>query len=202
MGNDNNKLPSTTTIYNFNNKLKKYKIIYTTYNNLVNKYINKHKTNKFITDYYKMGMDYINYNKQIPKHKVSKISLITDLNGIPLDINLSPGNTNDSKIFFNQLDNFININAIKKNNKNIFIGDAAYDSNNIRNKLKDLNLGILVVSSKKNHRFFFVLYQRIKEILKILMFRQKICLSIFSDSIMNNKKSEIFYYSLFWLLIN
>jgi hypothetical protein len=81
--NNNNKLPSTTTIYNFHNKLKKYKIIYTTYNNLVNKYINKHKTNKFITDYYKMGMDYINYNKQIPKHKVSKISLITDLNGIP-----------------------------------------------------------------------------------------------------------------------
>jgi hypothetical protein len=30
-----------------------------------------------------MGMDYINYNKQIPKHKVSKISLITDLNSIP-----------------------------------------------------------------------------------------------------------------------
>jgi hypothetical protein len=155
MENNNNKLPSTTTIYNFHNKLKKYKIVYTTYNNLVNKYINKHKTNKFITDTTfinnKMGIDYINYNKQIPKHKVSKISLITDLNGIPLDINLSSGNTNDSKIFFNQLDNFININAIKKNNKNIFIGDAAYDSNNIRNKLKDLNLGILVVPKNKRN---------------------------------------------------
>jgi len=29
----------------------------------------------------------------------------------------------------------------------IFVGDTAY-SNNIRNKLKDLNLGILVVSSR------------------------------------------------------
>ena len=153
------------------NKLKKYKIIYTTYNNLVNKYINNHKTNKFITDTTfinnKMGMDYINYNKQIPKHKVSKISLITDFKGIPLDINLSSGNTNDSKIFFYQLDNFININAIKKNNKNIFIGDAAYDSNNIRNKLKDFNLGNLVVSPrKKNYKFFFLssITQKIKEI--------------------------------------
>ena len=85
MENNNNKLPSTTTIYNFHNKLKKYKIIYTTYNNLVNKYINKHKTNKFITDTTfinnKMGIDYINYNQQI--HKVSKISLITDFKGIP-----------------------------------------------------------------------------------------------------------------------
>jgi hypothetical protein len=66
-----------------------------------------------------------------------------------LDINLSAGNTNDSKIFFNQLDNFVNISAIRKNNNNIFIGDAAYDSNNIRNKLKDFNLGNLVVSSRK-----------------------------------------------------
>jgi len=47
-----------------------------------------------------MGIDYINYNQQIRKHKVSKISLITDFKGILLDINLSSGNTNDSKIFF------------------------------------------------------------------------------------------------------
>jgi transposase len=98
-----------------------------------------------------MGIDYINYNQQIRKHRVSKISLITDFKGIPLDINLSSGNTNDSKIFFYQLDNFININAIKKNNKNNFIGDAAYDSNNIRNKLKDFNLGNLVVPKNKRY---------------------------------------------------
>jgi len=30
-----------------------------------------------------MGIDYINYNHQIRKHKVSKISLITDFKGIP-----------------------------------------------------------------------------------------------------------------------
>ena len=68
-----------------------------------------------------------------------------------MDINLSAGNTNDSKIFFNQLDNFINISAIRKNNNNIFIGDAAYDSNNIRNKLKDFNLGNLVVPKNKRN---------------------------------------------------
>ena len=83
----NNNFPSHVTIFKFFNKLIKYKIIYTTYNNLVNKYINKHKTNKFITDTTfinnKMGIDYINYNQQIRKHKVSKISLITDFKGIP-----------------------------------------------------------------------------------------------------------------------
>ena len=50
MENNNNNFLSPTTIYNFYNKLRKYKIIYIIYNNLVNKYINKHKTNKFITD--------------------------------------------------------------------------------------------------------------------------------------------------------
>ena len=89
-------------------------------------------------------------NQRFFKKSYNKKRIIYDYSffSIPLDINLSPGNTNDSKIFFNQLDNFININAIKKNNKNIFIGDAAYDSNHIRNKLKDLNLGILVVSPR------------------------------------------------------
>ena len=41
----NNNFSSRVTIFKFCNKLIKYKIIYTTYNNLVNKYINKHKTN-------------------------------------------------------------------------------------------------------------------------------------------------------------
>ena len=44
-----------------------------------------------------MEIDYINYNHQIKKYKVSKISLITDFEDIPLKINLSSGNTNNLK---------------------------------------------------------------------------------------------------------
>jgi len=40
---------------------------------------------------------------------------------------------------------------LKKIIKIFFIGDAAYDSNNIRNKLKDFNLGNLVVSPRKKN---------------------------------------------------
>ena len=56
----------------------------------------------------------------------SKISLITDIKGIPININLSKGNVNDAKIILNQLDDLQN-NVNIKNNNNIFIGDAAYD---------------------------------------------------------------------------
>ena len=126
---------SNINIFKFFNKLIKYKIIYITYNDLVNKYINKHRTNKFITNITfinnEIEINYINYNQQIRKHEVSKILLITYFEGIPLNINLSSENTNYSKFFFNQLDNFINISTNRKNNrknnKNIFIGNDTYD---------------------------------------------------------------------------
>ena len=36
----------------------------------------------------KLGIDNIGYNPQLPKHKTSKISLICDSKGIPLDANI------------------------------------------------------------------------------------------------------------------
>ena len=50
-----------------------------------------------------------------------------------------------------QLDSLIKTKSIKQNNKNTFIGDAAYDSNNIREKIAELNLGsLLTVRNKRN----------------------------------------------------
>lgn len=154
--NSNNiKFPYYTTIFKFYNKLIKYNIIKITYTKLVKKYINKHKCNKFLIDSTfitnKLGIDYTGYNKQIPKHKTSKVSLITDINGIPLDIYLSKGNVNDAKIIIHQLDNLLTNTNIKNNNNNIFIGDAGYDSNNIRNKLTELNLGYLIADKNKRN---------------------------------------------------
>ena len=87
--------------------------------------------------------------------ETSKISLITDIKGIPININLSKGNINDAKIILHQLDNLQN-NVNIKNNNNIFIGDAAYDSNNIRNKLNELKLGYLIADKNKRNIFFFI----------------------------------------------
>lgn len=153
---NNNNIPHYSTIYNFFNKLIKYNIINITFNNLVNKYINKNKSNKFIIDSTiisnKLGMDNIGFNIYFSKHKVSKLSLITDIKGIPINVILSKGNIHDAKIIINQLDNLIKETNIKQNNNNIFIGDKAYDSNNITNKLKELNLGYLIVPKNKRNR--------------------------------------------------
>jgi len=151
---DNNNIPHYSTIFKFYAKLIKYNIIYISYLKEVNKYINKNKSNKFIVDTTfinnKLGIDFIGYNNQIPKHKLSKVSIITNIKGIPLDIKLNNGNSNDAKIIITQLDNFMKT-KIKLNNKNIIIGDAAYDSNNLRKKLENINFGKLIVPKNKRN---------------------------------------------------
>jgi hypothetical protein len=95
-------------------KLQKYNIITLTYTELVKKYCNKNfknKSNILLTDttliLNKLGIDKTGYNPQIPKHKASKISLITDVKGVPLSAYVSSASVYDSKILDNQLDKFI-----------------------------------------------------------------------------------------------
>ena len=152
-----NKNIHWNTIYKFFRKLQKYNVITLTYNDLVKKYSNKYlknKSNILLTDttliLNKLGVDNTGYNPQIPKHKCSKISLITDEKGIPLSANIYSGNINDSKILNNQFDDFIKNIPILLNNKNILLGDAGYDSNILREKLINFNFGKLI--TPKNRR--------------------------------------------------
>jgi hypothetical protein len=61
-------------------------ILHTNLVNILSK-INVITNSTFIIN--KQGIDYINFNKQISKHKVSKLSLITDIKGLPLNIYLA-----------------------------------------------------------------------------------------------------------------
>ena len=151
----NIKFPYYTTIYKFYMKLIKYDIIKSTYINLLKLYTTKNNNNKYYIDttliVNKLGIDNIGYNIQLLKHKTSKLSIITDINGIPINVNLYKGNKYDSNIFIDQLNDIIKDNIIKTNNKNIFIGDAGYDSNNIKIRLKELNLGTLITNKNKRN---------------------------------------------------
>ena len=56
--------------------------------------------------------------------KVMKLTLITDQNGIPLNVDLYKGNCNDANIFKNQL---IKLDTTKFDKKNtIFMADAGH----------------------------------------------------------------------------
>ena len=85
------------------------------------------------------------------KHKTCKISIISDINGIPFNISCSSGNINDSKILNTQLDDFKNNNSDLLNNNNILLGDAGYDSNKLREKLSAIKFGQLITPKNKRN---------------------------------------------------
>ena len=144
------------TIYKFYCKLIQNNAIKIIFDNIVNDYNKKNINNNiFITDTTlipnKLGINDIGYNPQYPKHKSCKISIISDINGIPLNINCSAGNVNDSKILYNQLDDLQNTNSYLLNNNNILLGDAGYDSNKLRNKLNTIKFGKLLAAKNKRN---------------------------------------------------
>ena len=144
------------TIYKFYCKLIQNNVIKIIFDNIVNDYNKKNINNNiFITDTTlipnKLGINDIGYNPQYPKHKSSKISIISDINGIPLNINCSAGNVNDSKILYNQLDDLQNSDIYLLNNNNILLGDAGYDSNKLRDKLNTIKFGKLLVAKNKRN---------------------------------------------------
>jgi hypothetical protein len=155
------------TIYKFFIKLEKYDVIKNSYYNTVNKYLIKDMKNIknnnnytkdgkriLITDttliQNKLGIDDIDYNIQLEKHKSTKISLLTTKSGLPINVDIYKSSIYDSKILNSHIDNFKLSSPFIFDNKNILLGDAGYDSNNIRNKLNIMKFGLLI--SNKNKR--------------------------------------------------
>lgn len=93
----------------------------------------------------------IGYNKYYNKKNGTKISLITDLKGIPFNVEFYKGNECDGKILMKQLKNTNLVELNKKiPNNAYFMGDPAYDTNEIRIKLKEMNYVPLIVQNRRN----------------------------------------------------
>ena len=138
------------TIYKFFIKLTTYKIIENTYDLCVNRYLQDlSKPSKVLyTDtslvINKLGIDNIAYNPQLKKHNTTKISIITDNFNIPIGIDVFKSNIHDATIIKKQLDTLHKKTPNLFTNDKILIGDAAYDSINLQNKMNDINLGLLL----------------------------------------------------------
>jgi len=99
----------------------------------------------------KYGIDLVTYNVQLKKHKSSKVSIVIDDNSIPIDYQITNSNNHDASIFINHIDNIAQKYPNLCTDNKIFIADAAYDSMNIRNKLKTCKLGKLVCDKNKRN---------------------------------------------------
>jgi hypothetical protein len=92
-----------------------------------------------------MGIVNIGYNPQLIKHKSLKISIITTVNRVPINTYITSGNCNDSKILFDQIKSrYSNFHKIITKNNELFLADSGYDSNKIRDKIKELEFGQLL----------------------------------------------------------
>ena len=137
-------------------QLNKYKIFESSYKRmLLSKHLKKTPNKKLtfiMTDttfiQNKNGNDEIGYNKYYNRKNGTKISIICDSYGIPIDTAFYKGNMNDSKIILNQLNNNMFINNLSY--KGHFLADKGYYSNEILNTLTDKGFKPLIAQNIRN----------------------------------------------------
>jgi len=146
-----------SNLYYFHKKIIRFKIFEEFYNNYITKYITimSNNMNEFFVDSTlianKLGIDKVMHNVQLKKHKSCKISIIEDNFKIPIDYIISNSNIHDASIFSNHIQNISNKYPSLCTNNNKFIADSGYDSDPIRNQLKDKKLGILICDKNKRN---------------------------------------------------
>jgi len=149
------------SVYNFFKKIQKYDIFnkFNTY--IVSKYVDNigdHITSIYMDSTFimnKYGIDNASFNPQINKHKTSKITLLVDNLKVPLYCKVTDSTPHDAKIFNDLLNDFTDTYPKLTNTPHTiyYVGDSAYDSSNISNKLNFLNLGQNIsIKNKRNSK--------------------------------------------------
>ena len=92
----------------------------------------------------KYGNELVNYNPQIKKYKTTKISIIIDNFKNQLSVGIYKSTAHDSTIINNQLDALLSESPMLFDNTKTLVGDSAYDSNALEQKISNINLGSLI----------------------------------------------------------
>ena len=160
-----------STLYSVYKKMLKMNIIKNTYIELLNLYIKKQPNKKLKYLYTdttciknKYGSELVKYNGH-KKMNCTKVSFITDSNGIPINVGIFSGSKHDSQIFIEQLNNKMLIDETLLNkNKKYMLADSGYDTNDIKQILNDLNFTSIIANNKRRKKqriIFNAKYKRI-----------------------------------------
>jgi transposase len=99
----------------------------------------------------KLGEEDVARNVYCKGKKITKISMITDKNGTPLDVSIYPGSKHDSAIYLDQLDDKSLVNRnLEVKHRGILLADKGYDSSKIRNKLTEKGFTPIIPFNKRN----------------------------------------------------
>jgi transposase len=149
----NNNIHWNTVYFHFN-RLIKNDIFSTAYSNLHSLYISKiKKINGIVVDssffQNKFGKNNISRNKFYKNKNGYKLSLLTDLNGIPFSLINVKSSVHDCKIFEEHKIDIDKFNKyIPSNNSIYFLADKAYVSKNINNYFRTKKIKVLIPNKK------------------------------------------------------
>lgn len=145
------------TVYKTFIRLTKCGLFKSTYIALLNQYIKRSPNKKLNIQCMdssiignKYGCQDIGRNKYCRNKKVTKISFITDSKGIPINVKVNKGNSFDSEILCNQLNNnMVDEKVLTKNSKYI-LGDKGYCSTKLRTLLNNRGYETIIPFNKRN----------------------------------------------------
>jgi transposase len=155
-----NKYKWQSIYYHFN-KWNKLNIFEKIYKQLLTKYFKKNLSGKL--KFLSVDSSFIKnecaskklvaLNGHYKKKRLCKLSLIVDSNGIPISAILAAGNAADNKLLLQNFNNmYIDVTYSKKNNKHkrYMLADAGYDTQEVKNKIKDFNIIPIIDYNKRN----------------------------------------------------
>ena len=140
----------------------KFKILDCFYKYLLDKYLKKRFTTKlkynlidstvFVNKY---GIDLKGRNKQYRFKNTTKLSVISDSQGIPISMYIDKGSEHDSTILLKHFDNFlIDTKTFKFKNHNRYkqylLADSGYDSKKLFKLFTDKGYSFIIPQNKRN----------------------------------------------------
>jgi len=142
----------------------KNKIFETMYTSIITEYIKNTNKNNF--KYLSIDSQFI-INKQMFKNKVGRnvqyksknglrISAIVDIHGIPIINSINRGNDHDSKFLITMMQKLFSMGIDtsifkeKKKSKITILGDAAYDTTNIREFIEENKMNAIIDYNNRN----------------------------------------------------
>ena len=149
-----------SSLNNYVNFFSKNKIFINFYNHLYNLYSEKDKEEKLSYVYTDTSFiinsnclhKYVERNKYIKNKFSIKLSLVTDSNGIPINMQFVKGNLHDSPLIkkhFEEIKNSLDKKEEHKTKK-YFMADAGYDSKENRSFLQNKGFEVLIPHNKRN----------------------------------------------------
>jgi transposase len=145
------------TLYHHYRRFVKFDIFNKVFNYLRNIYFKSTKSNVQIIDSSfipnKYGQNNISRNKFYKNKNGNKISLLTDIHGVPLSVFMDKGSVHDISFMSKHLKD---CKFIFKNKNNTLLADKGYESKKLRGQLAENNC-ILIIPKKKNSKqnYFF-----------------------------------------------